>query len=294
MQTPLVSVVLPFYNVVNFLSDTIESVIAQTYPNWELVLVDDGSDDGSTEIAKKFADTYPDKIFYWEHEGHVNKGVTSSRNLSISKTRGDILAFLDADDIWLPGKLKAQVDIMLTYPDTQLLCEAAEYWYYDDPSTPDEIIQVGVERDKLFYPPLLASQLYPLGDAQAPCPSGIMMRKAVIARLGGFEEHFKGPNQFYEDQAFLIKMYLNEPVYISSEYNHRYRQRRGSLMEGHRDKDNYKKARHYFLEWLEEYLFSKQINIPDVNKLLKRGLEPYRRPYASLLKRALRKVGIGS
>ncbi|MBD0332076.1 MAG: glycosyltransferase family 2 protein, partial [Chitinophagaceae bacterium] len=72
--SPLVSIVTPFLNVEVFLRDTIESVLEQDYKNWELILVDDGSTDRSTEIAKEYASQYPRQIFYYEHENHSNLG----------------------------------------------------------------------------------------------------------------------------------------------------------------------------------------------------------------------------
>ena len=77
----LVSVTIPFYNAQRFLRETVESVLAQTYADWELLLVDDGSTDGSSGIAQSFAATFPGKIFYLEHPGHRNLGVNAARNL---------------------------------------------------------------------------------------------------------------------------------------------------------------------------------------------------------------------
>src|SRR5258706_2880162 len=79
----LVSVVVIFLNAERFISEAVESVVAQTYGNWELLLVDDGSNDGSTEIARSYAAKFPDKIRYLEHHGHENRGMSASRNLGI-------------------------------------------------------------------------------------------------------------------------------------------------------------------------------------------------------------------
>ncbi len=108
----LVSVVISFLNEENFLTEAIDSVIKQDYPCWELLLVDDGSTDKSTGIAKIYAAQNPDKIKYLEHEGHLNKGLSASRNMGINQAKGELVALLDADDVWLPNKLSHQVAIL--------------------------------------------------------------------------------------------------------------------------------------------------------------------------------------
>ena len=87
---PLVSVVIIFLNPGEFLSEAIESVFAQTYGNWELLLVDDGSTDSSTDVALQYAARYPERTRYLEHKGHQNRGMSASRNLGIRNARGNI------------------------------------------------------------------------------------------------------------------------------------------------------------------------------------------------------------
>lgn len=99
----LVSATIAFLNAEKFLAETIESVLAQTYPNWELWLVDDGSTDGSSQIARDYAARHADRIHYLEHPGHENRGKSASRNLGLRHARGRYVTWLDADDVWLPG-----------------------------------------------------------------------------------------------------------------------------------------------------------------------------------------------
>src|SRR5438105_1562536 len=99
---PLVSAITIFLNEEKFLQEAIASVFAQTYDNWELLLVDDGSTDASTEIALRYAKQYPEKVRYVEHRGHQNRGMSAARNLGIRNAKGQYIAFLDADDVWLP------------------------------------------------------------------------------------------------------------------------------------------------------------------------------------------------
>src|SRR2546422_6997659 len=101
----LVSVITIFYNAERFLREAIESVFAQTYYPWELLLVDDGSVDKSTDIALEYARIYPEKVRYVEHNGHRNLGMSASRNLGIAHAKGEYVTLLDADDVWFPQTL---------------------------------------------------------------------------------------------------------------------------------------------------------------------------------------------
>jgi len=118
---PLVSVVAIFLNGERFLDEAIQSVIAQSYPHWELLLVDDGSTDGSSALARAWAEREPHRVRYLEHPGHRNHGMSASRNLGLHHARGEYLALLDADDVWLPGKLARQVEILQAHPGVGLL-----------------------------------------------------------------------------------------------------------------------------------------------------------------------------
>jgi glycosyltransferase involved in cell wall biosynthesis len=102
---PVVSIVVIFLNAEQFIREAIESAFAQTYKCWELLLVDDGSADGSKAIAHQYAALYPERVLYLEHHDHQNRGMSASRNLGVSHARGKYIAFLDADDVWLPHKL---------------------------------------------------------------------------------------------------------------------------------------------------------------------------------------------
>ena len=259
-QNLMVSVITAFYNEERFLSETIESVIKQKYTNWELILVDDGSSDESTAIAKRYADKSKGKIIYTEHEGHANKGVCASRNHAIRLAKGSLLAFLDADDVWLPIKLQTQVDIMIRNPQVSMTCEASLSWYsWEDKYHKDIKIYVGNEQDKVFDPPVLLELLYPLSNSTAPCPSAIMMRRETAVKHGGFEENFTGIYQLYEDQVFLLKIYLNEPVFISSQCNNKYRQRRGSCVQAVNSGGHYDAVRRFFLDWLKNYISAQNL-----------------------------------
>src|ERR687886_2833620 len=114
---PLVSNIVIFLDAGRFIQEAIESVFAQTHGTWELLLVDDGSTDDSTQIARRYAARCPEKVRYLEHPGHQNRGKEISRNLGISHAEGEYIAFLDADDVRLPHALEQQVAILNSYPE---------------------------------------------------------------------------------------------------------------------------------------------------------------------------------
>ena len=109
-MTPLVSIIMPCYNAERYIAQSIESVLAQTYQNWELLITDDCSKDNSVKIATKYS-LQDDRISLLVPDEH--QGIARTRNMSISRARGRFVAFLDNDDLWKPKKLEKQVNFML-------------------------------------------------------------------------------------------------------------------------------------------------------------------------------------
>jgi glycosyltransferase involved in cell wall biosynthesis len=279
----MVSVVLCFYNEDLFLAEAIDSVLQQDYRHWELWLVDDGSADGSTELARSYVKRFPDKIHYLEHSYHQNKGLSASRNAGIRNCRGSFVAFLDADDVWLPGKLRHQLEIFKSHPAVTVLLEASLYWNSWASDKKDDVqVPVGVG-EGVYRPPALMTSLYPLGKGAAPCPSGIMVKRAVLRRCP-FEDLFRGILQMYEDQAFLCKVYLKETVFVSAACHNKYRQRPASLVSAVHESGNYSKVRNYYLYWFRDYLHSQPFRYKSVEKLLRRAQMPYREPFLFMLR----------
>lgn len=279
-DSPLVSVVIAFFNEERFLAEAIESVLNQEYQDWQLLLADDGSTDQSTAIAKRYAEQFPDKIIYCEHEGHVNKGVCASRNYGIEQGRGQFIALLDADDVWRPEKLSNQVRIFQKHRDVSMIVEASLYWYsWKDSMEKDVLIPVGAPANRVYQPTELSALLYPLGSGAAPCPSGLMLKKQAWQAVGGFEESFTKQYQLYEDQAFLSKVYLKEKVYVSDTCNNLYRQRLGSCVQSVKEQGQYLHVRRHFLEWLVRYIRVEKPAHVGLNTLLAKALFPYRHPF---------------
>ena len=104
----LVSIIMPSYNTGDFISETIESVLAQTYENWELIIVDDCSTDNTDEVVEKYLTD--SRIEYFKNE--KNSGAAVSRNRALREAKGKWIAFLDSDDLWEPTKLQKQIQFM--------------------------------------------------------------------------------------------------------------------------------------------------------------------------------------
>lgn len=109
-MTPLVSIIMPCYNAERYIAQSIESVLAQSYQNWELIITDDASTDKSVEIISKYSKN-DDRISVMVPDEH--QGIARTRNMSISRARGRFMAFLDNDDLWKPEKLEKQIKFML-------------------------------------------------------------------------------------------------------------------------------------------------------------------------------------
>lgn len=281
----LVSVVIIFLNSEKFLREAIESVFAQTYDNWELLLVDDGSTDASTQIARRYMEQYPGKVVYLEHANHVNRGMSATRNLGIHHAKGKYVALLDSDDVWLPHKLERQVAILESQPRAAILYGASQYWHswtgnVEDMGR-DHVPDLGVSSDTLYDPPSLCMLLYPLGNGTAPCPSDLLIRRDAIIQIGGFEEDFSGERQLYEDQAFLAKMYLEHSVFVSSECWDRYRIHSDSCVSVVTNAGQYESVRLFFLNWLETYLLKRSIKDERIWAALRQAMASYRQPGAA-------------
>ena len=127
MVDGLVSVIMPSWNTANYIGESIQSVIDQTYQNWELIIVDDCSSDNTEEVVKLFNDS---RIRFLKNDENVGAALT--RNRALREAKGEWIAFLDSDDLWLPEKLEKQVGFMndngyvLTYTEYEKINEKDE------------------------------------------------------------------------------------------------------------------------------------------------------------------------
>ena len=171
-MSPTVSVIIPTYNRWPMVGEAIESVLAQSYRSWELIVVDDGSTDDTSERLA----LYGSKIKYISRQ---RSGVAAARNHGIASATGQYVAFLDSDDLWMPRKLEVQTAFMEQHPNVQI-CQTEEIW-----------IRRGVRVNPK------AKHAKPSGDIFRSSldlclvsPSAVMMSTSLFTESGGFDESF--------------------------------------------------------------------------------------------------------
>lgn len=281
---PRVSVIMIFLNAEKFIEEAITSVLEQTYDVWELLLVDDGSTDRSTTIAREYARTYPAKIRYFEHTNHQNLGMSASRNLGLSNAAGENIAFLDADDVWFAHALERQVEILAAHPQAAMVYGGAQMWYSwtGDPNdtSRDYMRRLGVDRAQLFGPQELIP-LFLLKTFPTPAMCSLMVRHQVARQVGGFEKTFRS---MYEDQVFITKVCLGNSVLVANECWSRYRQHPDSSCAIAQQNEYFhltqpNKAHENFLIWLERHLLEQNITTPALRQALRKAQRPYRVPF---------------
>jgi glycosyltransferase involved in cell wall biosynthesis len=191
-KTPRVSVIIPTYNRGWIVKEAIESVLAQDYRDFELIVVDDGSTDNTDDILN----SYRGDIMVFRQE---NQGVSAARNRGLAEASGRFIAFLDSDDLWLPQKLFRQVEFFNKNPDAQI-CQTEETW-----------IRKGVrvnpkKRHKkpwgMIFEPSLALCLV--------SPSAVMIRRSLLEKVGGFDETLPA----CEDYDLWLRTSCRYPVYL--------------------------------------------------------------------------------
>ena len=177
---PKVSIIIPTYNGEKFINKTIESVVGQTYKDWELIIVDDFSNDNTKEIIKEWEkeDKRIRSIFLDKNSG----GPAHPKNIGIENSKGEYVAFLDHDDEWMPEKLEKQIDFLKNKLNDKYELVTCNF-----------LIDINGEKYKYITPTYnLDSQLSHIlnGNFVHSC-SSIIVRKKIIDSLGGFDESMK-------------------------------------------------------------------------------------------------------
>jgi len=210
-----VSIIVPTYNGSAFLQDAFNSVLAQTYTDWEVVLVDDGSTDQTGAIAKAAAPAFGGRLHYVYQ---ANRGLPAARNTAIRHATGDLLALLDSDDIWLPRRLELGVRLMDSDSGIGLVH--------------GKVARIDAHGDFMGFPPSpprkylagrIARHIY-TRRAHLLCPT-ILFRKECVDRVGFFDETMKST----EDRDMWFRIAEHYRVAYIDEVVAHYRVSAGSM-----------------------------------------------------------------
>lgn len=286
MTKPLVSVIIIFYNAERFISEAIESVLNQTFSNWELLLIDDGSDDKSSSIAKSYSQQHPEKIFYHEHQNHENRGMSASRNHGIKFSKGEFITFLDADDLYLPNKLEEQLKHFEKYPNISCVFGATKLWFSWDPSTTNKDFVQTLIIPSIIYQPYELFKLFITQKSATPGICSLMIKRNLIEKINGFEEIFRG---MYEDQVFYSKIALEAVCLVDNNSYDLYRQHKNSCSQKSISAGTVLLHKRVFLQWLQEYVRNKNIEDEEIHAAIKKELWLTQYPTLNYIRRRLLK-----
>jgi glycosyltransferase involved in cell wall biosynthesis len=192
MDKPSVSVIIPTYNRAGMLKEAIDSVLAQNYSDFELIVVDDGSTDETPQILN----SYGDKV---KRICQRNQGVSAARNRGIAAASGGYMAFLDSDDLWLPGKLAIQTDFLRSNPEA-LICQTEEIWIRND-------VRVNPRERHRKYSGMIFERSLALCLVS---PSAVMVRRSLFDKFGLFDESLPA----CEDYDMWLRVSCRCPVYL--------------------------------------------------------------------------------
>jgi glycosyltransferase involved in cell wall biosynthesis len=237
-----------------YLDDAVRSVLEQTEPDLELVLVDDGSSDGSHEVARRWAAADP-RVVLLTHPGRVNRGTGASRTLGVAHARGRWVTFLDGDDVWLPDHLRAQLACAARHPQAGIVVSPATIWVSwrgeDHPDVHDHVRDLPYPADTLMAPgSLLTSATF----AGAPVPTcGLMFLRSLVPSDGLCDPAFRG---LFEDQTILARLTVGSPAVHLAQSTSRYRQHLGSVVHRAPGRGGRDPATLRYLDWLERFLLT--------------------------------------
>ncbi len=199
MQKIQISVIIPLYNASVFISETISSAVNQTYQPFEIIIVNDGSTDDSLEVVNDFISRYNGPIQI-EVIDKPNEGVSKTRNLGMNLAKGEWIAFLDSDDLWLPNKLELQVKEILNNPDIDLI---------GTNRNGEKIKKFGfVTFDKLTK---ISSRLL-LYKNFFSTPT-VMIKKNIIGEIGSFDES----QRYAEEGDYWIRICNRKNCFLLNE-----------------------------------------------------------------------------
>lgn len=260
---PEISILMTVYNTEAYLGEAIESVLQQnTCRTWELIVVDDGSTDGSLALAKSYAAKLSQCIRILQHPDGLNRGISESRNLAMFHARGEYLAFLDSDDVWLPDHLETQAEALEQRPGVAMVYASAERWVHFAKAFSENKARAAWWGDN-YLPALVPDgekpgllqrgkllEWFTQDESMVPCICTVLVRTSAARAVRGFCNEFRG---LYDDQAFHAKISLNYSIYAHDVCVARYRQHAASCCGVSQDGVVRSAERQRFRSFLNEY-----------------------------------------
>lgn len=187
-EKQLVSIIIPSYNAAGYIKEAVDSALAQTYENIEIIVVDDGSTDNTKEILAPYIKKRQIKYFYQK-----NQGLSAARNVAIKNSKGEYIALLDADDIFLPAKIEKQISYLENNHQCDV-CYCGLYHFFD--GVPDKLLKL----DYRYYSGV--DVLPQLLERHFIAPLAAVLRRSVFDRFGYFDENLKRS----EDLEFWLRL----------------------------------------------------------------------------------------
>mgnify|MGYP000448171540 CR=1 FL=1 len=288
VNSSLVSVIITCYNQGRFLPESLDSLLAQTYLYWECIIVDDGSTDNTADVAK----VYSSKDRRVSYVYQQNKGVSEARNLGISKSQGEFIQFLDADDLLHPEKIKAQSEILQSNEKIDLVYGCSRFFIDGEPEVlyPFRFRGGGIPCDLSYRDEFQVEMLFK-HNITTNC--SLLMRSKVLRKV-----NFR--DVIFEDWVFNFECSLNGFIFHFDNSFSAYtyiRITNSSLMERHiKQVIEIKNFKSYLLGLAKEYKYpfsklhaknEKKKLSKDMIKLIKQVTPPVFYPVYSFLKRQL-------
>jgi len=196
-EKPVISVIIPTHNYSKFLPEAVESVLNQTFSDFELIIVDDGSSDDTAAVVEPYLRDCRVRYFYQD-----NKGLSAARNAGIKAAKGEFIALLDSDDVWMPTKLERQIQLFKDKPDVALVYCMVEHIDENGKALPHISWphKVGATYRDLMYMPWVVGS-----------GSSVLIRKSIFDEVGLFDE---GMNSVEDTNMWIRILRHHDSAYI--------------------------------------------------------------------------------
>lgn len=218
-KTTKISIIMGIYNCAHTLHEAVDSIINQTYNNWELIMCDDGSSDDTLTIAKEFAASYPDKILVLQNE--QNMGLNYTLNQCLKYATGDYVARMDGDDVSMSERFKIEAEFLDIHPEYAIVSTPMIFFDENGDWGQSKAIEIPMISDFVFHAPV---------HCHAPC----MIRRKAYIEVGGYTIdkrllRFEDCNLWYKLYAAGYRGYnLQEPLYKMRDDRNAYQRRTAS------------------------------------------------------------------